>query len=100
ARLFHMDLYRFQNSLFRNNRPSLRSVPSATHQRRSSQRSETMSATLKTFESPDDANVLREIQAALIGLRFGSVEITVHNAQVVQIERKEKFRLQKPDRVA
>lgn len=59
-----------------------------------------MSATLKTFESPDDANVLREIQAALTGLRFGSVEITVHNAQVVQIERKEKFRLQKPDRVA
>jgi hypothetical protein len=24
------------------------------------------------------------------------VEITVHNAQVVQIERKEKFRLQQP----
>ena len=29
-------------------------------------------------------------------LRFGAVEITVHNAQVVQIERKEKFRLQNP----
>jgi hypothetical protein len=39
---------------------------------------------------------LREIQSALRDLRFGAVEITVHNAQVVQIERKEKFRLQQP----
>ncbi|WP_122480705.1 sulfur starvation response protein OscA, partial [Pseudomonas viridiflava] len=37
-----------------------------------------------------------EIQSALRDLRFGAVEITVHNAQVVQIERKEKFRLQQP----
>ena len=37
---------------------------------------------------------MREIQSALRDLRFGAVEITVHNAQVVQIERKEKFRLQ------
>lgn len=59
-----------------------------------------MSATLKNFEGQDDASILREIQSALSGLRFGSVEITVHNGQVVQIERKEKFRLQKPDRVA
>jgi hypothetical protein len=59
-----------------------------------------MSATLKNFEAQDDASILREIQSALAGLRFGSVEITVHNGQVVQIERKEKFRLQKPDRVA
>ena len=34
--------------------------------------------------------------SALRDLRFGAVEITVHNAQVVQIERKEKFRLQQP----
>jgi hypothetical protein len=30
----------------------------------------------------------------LRGLRFGAIEITVHNGQVVQIERKEKFRPQ------
>ncbi|MFU1924795.1 sulfur starvation response protein OscA, partial [Klebsiella pneumoniae] len=36
------------------------------------------------------------IQRALRGLRFGAVEITMHNGQVVQIERKEKFRLQQP----
>lgn len=53
-----------------------------------------MTATLRNLEGQDDASILREIQAALHGLKFGSVEITVHNGQVVQIERKEKFRLQ------
>ncbi|MFG0806211.1 sulfur starvation response protein OscA [Pseudomonas fluvialis] len=52
-----------------------------------------MSATLRNLEGQDEASILREIQAALQGLKFGSVEITVHNGQVVQIERKEKFRL-------
>lgn len=55
-----------------------------------------MTATLRHFEGQDDASILREIQAALRGLKFGSVEITVHNGQVVQIERKEKFRVQAP----
>lgn len=32
------------------------------------------------------------VRRALTGLRHGSVEITVHNARVVQIERKERFR--------
>lgn len=32
------------------------------------------------------------VRRALAGLRYGSVEITVHNARVVQIERKERFR--------
>ncbi|MCQ4325017.1 DUF2292 domain-containing protein [Stutzerimonas stutzeri] len=53
-----------------------------------------MSATLRNLEGQDEASILREIQNALNGLKFGSVEITVHNGQVVQIERKEKFRLQ------
>jgi hypothetical protein len=30
---------------------------------------------------------------ALEGLRYGSVEIVIHDSKVVQIERKEKFRL-------
>ncbi|MBM7062494.1 sulfur starvation response protein OscA [Pseudomonas sp. UL073] len=55
-----------------------------------------MSASLRSIEGQDEAGILREIQSALQGLRFGSVEITVHNGQVVQIERKEKFRLQNP----
>ncbi|HBX55821.1 sulfur starvation response protein OscA [Pseudomonas sp. UBA2684] len=53
-----------------------------------------MTATL--LDGQDDASILREIQSALHGLKFGSVEITVHNGQVVQIERKEKFRRQPP----
>lgn len=46
----------------------------------------------------DQPSILREIQSALRELRFGSVEITVHNGQVVQIERKEKFRLPPPSK--
>jgi hypothetical protein len=56
-----------------------------------------MSASIRSLDDQDEATILREIQNALRNLRFGSVEITVHNAQVVQIERKEKFRLQTPN---
>ena len=31
---------------------------------------------------------------ALAGLRFGAVEITVHDGRIVQIERREKFRFE------
>ena len=55
-----------------------------------------MTATLRNLEGQDEASILREIQTALHGLKFGSVEITVHNGQVVQIERKERIRLQQP----
>lgn len=55
-----------------------------------------MTATPSNLEGQDDASILREIQTALRGLKFGSVEITLHNGQVVQIERKEKFRPQPP----
>jgi hypothetical protein len=37
--------------------------------------------------------VAREIIAAISGLRYGSVEITVHESRVVQIERRERARL-------
>ncbi len=33
------------------------------------------------------------VRRALSGLRFGSVEIVVHDSRVVQIERREKVRL-------
>lgn len=45
-------------------------------------------------EEAETPEPLREIARALDGLRFGAVEITVHNSQIVQIERKEKIRLQ------
>ncbi len=39
-----------------------------------------------------DKKVLEEIARLLADLRFGSVEITVHENRVTQIERKEKVR--------
>ncbi len=39
-----------------------------------------------------DPAVLQAIVAGLRELRFGSLEITVHNARVVQIEKREKVR--------
>jgi hypothetical protein len=37
----------------------------------------------------------QEILRAVRGLRYGSVEITIHDGQVVQIERREKVRLER-----
>lgn len=34
----------------------------------------------------------REVANALDGLHFGTIELTVHDGKVVQIERKEKIR--------
>ncbi|MBB3102205.1 sulfur starvation response protein OscA [Azomonas macrocytogenes] len=53
-----------------------------------------MTTSLRSVDNQEESTILREIQSALRDLRFGSVEITVHNGQVVQIERKEKFRFQ------
>lgn len=36
--------------------------------------------------------VLSEIASAIQSLRYGAVEITVHEGRVVQIERREKIR--------
>jgi hypothetical protein len=45
----------------------------------------------------DDA--LGRIEAALRGLRFGTVTAVVQNGVVVQVERTEKVRLQRAQRV-
>lgn len=41
-----------------------------------------------------DAEVVKRIEEALVGLRFGAVEITVHDGRIVQIERREKYRFE------
>lgn len=43
--------------------------------------------------NPDHDPALEKILAALRGLKFGAVEITVHDGCIVQIERREKRRL-------
>jgi len=40
--------------------------------------------------------VPEQLLAALKNLKFGSVEITVHEGRIVQIERREKLRLNLP----
>ena len=44
--------------------------------------------------TPSDVD--RRILEAVRGLEYGSVEIVVHDSQVVQIERREKVRLGRP----
>lgn len=47
------------------------------------------------LEPDDDAlrEVDRQILRAVRDVSYGSVEITIHDSRVVQIERKEKLRL-------
>jgi hypothetical protein len=40
----------------------------------------------------DLAHVLEEIERAIRGVNYGSVEVSIQNSRVVQIERKEKLR--------
>jgi len=40
--------------------------------------------------------IVREIVRAVQNVRYGSVEVIIQNSKVVQIERKEKFRFDKP----
>lgn len=55
-----------------------------------------MTATTQLNAAVDDERVISAIAEALRNIQFGAVEITLHNGQVVQIERKEKFRFQPP----
>ena len=49
----------------------------------------------KTETTPPEAG-LEQLLAALKDLKFGSVEITVHEGRIVLIERREKLRLNLP----
>ncbi len=44
-----------------------------------------------------DEAILAEIQYQLAQLQYGSLEIQVHNGQVVQLERREKKRIGKAE---
>jgi len=50
----------------------------------------------QTRDRADDG--LERITAALRGLRYGTVTAVVQDGVVVQVERTEKFRLEKRDR--
>ena len=44
-----------------------------------------------TQPKADEQN-LTHIASALEGIRYGSIEIVIHDSRIVQIERKEKLR--------
>jgi hypothetical protein len=46
----------------------------------------------KQNKEQNNTVISEHIAKALHGLRFGSVEIIVHESKIVQIERKEKMR--------
>jgi hypothetical protein len=51
--------------------------------------------------TPEDTNAqwaLRELETALRGLQFGQVTVTVQDGVVVQVERLERKRFQRPAR--
>ena len=45
-----------------------------------------------TQSTQSDDEILTEIKQQLALLRYGSLEISVHNGQIVQLERREKKR--------
>lgn len=45
---------------------------------------------------PED--IARQITALLEDIRFGSVEIVVHDGRIVQIDKHEKFRVKTTDK--
>jgi hypothetical protein len=47
------------------------------------------------LDKEQSREVEQQILSAMKGVRYGSVEIIIHDSQVVQIERKEKIRLEK-----
>jgi len=51
--------------------------------------------TYRTGQAALPEEVLEEIKQQLALIQFGSLEIQVHNGQVIQIERREKKRWEK-----
>jgi len=50
---------------------------------------------LAADETETEREVLREILRSIRSVRYGSIEVVIHEARVVQIERKEKIRFER-----
>lgn len=46
----------------------------------------------KTYKDPRTSEIANQIAFILQEIKFGSIEITIHENKVVQIERREKLR--------
>lgn len=51
--------------------------------------------TYRTGQAAIPEDILEEIKQQLALIQYGSLEIQVHNGQIVQIERREKKRWEK-----
>jgi hypothetical protein len=56
----------------------------------------TIASTAASAVAEPSPEVIRKIIEVIKTVRYGSVEVVIQDARVVQIERKEKFRFQKP----
>jgi hypothetical protein len=55
-----------------------------------------MSAQQRVIQSQEhNQDIAQKILLAIKDLRFGSVEVVIHDSKVVQIERKEKIRIER-----
>ena len=52
---------------------------------------ETIESSIQPFPTPDPGTAA--VLNALRGLRFGSIEVVIHNGRIVQVERREKVRI-------
>ena len=48
---------------------------------------------LRNSDERSDSDIERQILAAVKSIKFGSVEVTVHEGRVVQIDRRERTRV-------
>jgi hypothetical protein len=55
-----------------------------------------MSVVEKTSEQATLEVALRQIADAARTIRYGSIEVVIHEGRIVQIERREKIRIGKP----
>ena len=53
----------------------------------------TTSEQVETEALPLQPSLLRELREALLAIRFGAIELVIHDGRVVQLERREKIRL-------
>lgn len=52
---------------------------------------DTQANSIQPYPNPDAGTAA--VLNALRGLRFGSIEVVVHNGKIVQVERREKVRI-------
>ena len=45
------------------------------------------------MEGPDEQSLVKTIRQALKGLRYGTVQLVLHEGKLVRIERTEKIRI-------